>query len=178
MTEERCIACMRTGTEHHNANARIFPRNHTPEMELRPPWWSFGVSGHLHRQRCFEYFTSERVSEQENTPAVALNDGAVWSHSYHPPGVFHSSRHADFGVELEWNTQRWSNQERPTRRVHVRASAMRDGRLVYLRCALRDPAAMEHLCCVVGRNQVDLPSLNLPEIHAKIGAHPCESRRE
>jgi len=51
---------------------------------------------------------SERASEQENTAAVALNDGAVWSLLPGPAGAFHSSRHAEFGVELELEGATWT----------------------------------------------------------------------
>ena len=78
-----------------------------------------GVFWQLHIHRSHNQVTNKGASEQEKTVAVALNinDMAVWSHSCHPPGASHSSRHADFGVELEWNTPmdgiRGTNLRRP-----------------------------------------------------------------
>jgi hypothetical protein len=77
-------------------------------MELWPPWGSFGVSGHLQTQRCHNQITNQGASEQDNTAAVALNDAAVWSLLPGPPGAFHSSRHAEFGVELELEGATWT----------------------------------------------------------------------
>ena len=64
---------------------------------------------------------SERASEQENTAAVALNDGVVWSLLPGPPGAFHSSRHAEFGVELELEGATWTREVRPDRDAHEQA---------------------------------------------------------
>ena len=89
-------------------NARIFGGNDMREMELQPPWGSFGVSGHLHTQRGHLQITNHGASEQDNTAAVALNDGAVWSLLPGPAGAFHSSRHAEFGVELELEGATWT----------------------------------------------------------------------
>ena len=108
MTEECCIAGRTTAQIHHVDNARIFGGNDTREMELRPPWGSFGVSGHLQTQRCHNQITNQGASEQDNTAAVALNDAAVWSLLPGPPGAFQSSRHAEFGVELELEGATWT----------------------------------------------------------------------
>jgi len=52
---------------------------------------------------------------------VALNDAAVWSHLPGPPGAFHSSRHAEFGVELELEGATWTREVRPDRDAHEQA---------------------------------------------------------
>ena len=108
MTDQWCIRDVTTAQIHHVDNARIFGGNDTREMELRPPWGSFGVSGHLHTQRGHLQIANNSASEQDNTAAVALNDAAVWSHLPGPPGAFHSSRHAEFGVELELEGATWT----------------------------------------------------------------------
>ena len=51
MTDQWCIRDITTAQIHHVDNARIFGGNDTREVELRPPWGSFGVSGHLHIHR-------------------------------------------------------------------------------------------------------------------------------
>ena len=106
------------------------------------PWGSFGVSGHLHTQRCHDRRASERASEQESTAAVALNDMAVWSHSCHPPRAFHTSRHADFGLELEWKAPDGWYESDQTATSMSKPCAMRDGRLAYI-ARVR---GREHLC--------------------------------
>ena len=59
--------------------------------------------------------------------AVALNDRAVWSRSCHPPGAFHSSRDAEFGVELEWKAPDGLYERDQTASSMIKPSAMRDG---------------------------------------------------
>ena len=67
-TEEGCIDGRRTAIAHHAGNARIFRRSHTHKMELRPPWGSFSVSGHLHIHRRHDWYMGNQRASKKRRP--------------------------------------------------------------------------------------------------------------
>ena len=132
-------------------------------MEIRPPWGSFGVSGHLHTHRNHDPV----IGNQRTTDAHQSCDargGLQWSYLV----ALCVELHADFGIQLEWSSTRGAGEYGQPVTSKSRPGAMWDGRFAHLGSAGRPGHLCELGWCWLEKEKSRGPSVFVPEICSRI----------